>query len=379
MRSRGRAFIFRQIAIVCLATLAGFGPALAQSDQGGLAFRSCWSVCGPSADGGDTRACEACLREICASQPRLSGHPACERVGVSARPSAPPEVRADDAPLTAPAPQRAPRSSDPEPVAEAPPEITTAQIETAAPPRCDVAACDAAYRSFRASDCTYQPYDGPRRLCTRTSDDDAALDETAASDEEDADDAQAPPAESPPAAVTGQFVCNFDACEEAYRSFRASDCTYQPFEGPRRLCERGQPLVAASIEDADDAAAEPERDEILDEINEAFSAAELEEAEFPPIDPEAVARAEAELDAEETFDAVAAIAAPIGYGLFAAFVLIRLLLLKPAAATAAFAPPAPGTPPRPEDPVERDRRSWRVAGAAFGGQAQRWPEDYGRG
>jgi hypothetical protein len=34
---------------------------------------------------------------------------------------------------------------------------------------CDVATCSQAYRSFRASDCTYQPYDGPRRLCTRGS------------------------------------------------------------------------------------------------------------------------------------------------------------------------------------------------------------------
>ncbi|EAQ14690.1 1A family penicillin-binding protein [Maritimibacter alkaliphilus HTCC2654] len=33
---------------------------------------------------------------------------------------------------------------------------------------CNVASCDRAYRSFRASDCTYQPYGGgPRKLCTR--------------------------------------------------------------------------------------------------------------------------------------------------------------------------------------------------------------------
>jgi membrane peptidoglycan carboxypeptidase len=32
--------------------------------------------------------------------------------------------------------------------------------------------------------------------------------------------------------------CNVRACESAYRSFRASDCTYQPYSGPRRLCER---------------------------------------------------------------------------------------------------------------------------------------------
>ncbi|WP_432254302.1 PBP1A family penicillin-binding protein [Limimaricola sp. AA108-03] len=34
-------------------------------------------------------------------------------------------------------------------------------------PQCDVRACSRAYRSFRASDCTFQPYSGPRKLCTR--------------------------------------------------------------------------------------------------------------------------------------------------------------------------------------------------------------------
>ena len=37
----------------------------------------------------------------------------------------------------------------------------------AAPPGCNVAACEEAYRSFRATDCTYQPTRGPRRLCTK--------------------------------------------------------------------------------------------------------------------------------------------------------------------------------------------------------------------
>ncbi|MEL6317681.1 MAG: BA14K family protein [Pseudomonadota bacterium] len=32
------------------------------------------------------------------------------------------------------------------------------------------------------------------------------------------------------------FACNIDACANRYRSFRASDCTFQPFEGPRRRC-----------------------------------------------------------------------------------------------------------------------------------------------
>jgi hypothetical protein len=31
--------------------------------------------------------------------------------------------------------------------------------------RCDVQACASAYKSFRASDCTYQPFGGERRVC----------------------------------------------------------------------------------------------------------------------------------------------------------------------------------------------------------------------
>jgi hypothetical protein len=37
----------------------------------------------------------------------------------------------------------------------------------AAPPKCDIAACAAAYRTFTASDCTYMPSAGVRRLCTK--------------------------------------------------------------------------------------------------------------------------------------------------------------------------------------------------------------------
>jgi hypothetical protein len=32
--------------------------------------------------------------------------------------------------------------------------------------------------------------------------------------------------------------CDVQACSSAYQSFRAADCTYQPFEGPRRVCEK---------------------------------------------------------------------------------------------------------------------------------------------
>ena len=30
--------------------------------------------------------------------------------------------------------------------------------------------------------------------------------------------------------------CDIEACMRSYRSFRAADCTYQPYEGPRRAC-----------------------------------------------------------------------------------------------------------------------------------------------
>ncbi len=49
-----------------------------------------------------------------------------------------------------------------------------------------------------------------------------------------------------PAAATANS-CNIQACAAAYRSFRESDCTYQPFEGERRLCERTeQDTIAVS-------------------------------------------------------------------------------------------------------------------------------------
>jgi len=36
-----------------------------------------------------------------------------------------------------------------------------------APPNCNVSACAAAYFTFQAADCSYQPVNGPRRRCTK--------------------------------------------------------------------------------------------------------------------------------------------------------------------------------------------------------------------
>jgi cytoskeletal protein RodZ len=92
-------------------------------------------------------------------------------------------------------------------------------------PACNVQACEAAYHTFRASDCTYQPYDGPRRFCNKGAPK-HAMTRTAA-------------AETMNARASAQASsCNIRACEQAYQTFDPSDCTYQPYDGPRRLCER---------------------------------------------------------------------------------------------------------------------------------------------
>lgn len=116
---------------------------------------------------------------------------------------------------------QAPAASDiiaPEPVTEA----------TA--PRCDVQACSVAYRSFRASDCTWQPYEGPRRFCDKGTPPPAPA------------TAEAPPPSASETAV-GQVSnkCDIVACRQAYFTFNPADCTYQPADGPRRLCTKGTP------------------------------------------------------------------------------------------------------------------------------------------
>jgi len=88
-----------------------------------------------------------------------------------------------------------------------------------APDRCDYQACANAYESFRPSDCTYQPFSGPRRFCDR------------------AEDTMAMPASEVSAANPTGAQCNVEACARTYDTFNASDCSYQPYGGgSRRLC-----------------------------------------------------------------------------------------------------------------------------------------------
>ena len=58
--------------------------------------------------------------------------------------------------------------------------------------------------------------------------------------------ANAVPAEK--ASVTAKLQCDVAACAGAYTSFRESDCTFQPFEGPRRLCAAPPALQQRSAE-----------------------------------------------------------------------------------------------------------------------------------
>lgn len=47
------------------------------------------------------------------------------------------------------------------------PERVPQEAASTSSNRCDVQACAATYKSFRASDCTYQSFEGPRRACTK--------------------------------------------------------------------------------------------------------------------------------------------------------------------------------------------------------------------
>jgi penicillin-binding protein 1A len=105
-----------------------------------------------------------------------------------------------------------------------------------APATCDVDACSRMYRSFRESDCTYQPYRGPRRFCAAVSSGELAR---AAPPRSASEGFTSEPASGSATTNESSLVaCNYRACSRSYRSFRPSDCTYQPYNGPRRLCER---------------------------------------------------------------------------------------------------------------------------------------------
>ena len=54
--------------------------------------------------------------------------------------------------------------------------------------------------------------------------------------------------EAPMNSAAQQPQCDQAACAAAYQSFRSSDCTYQPYSGSRRLCEKANSPMAARPE-----------------------------------------------------------------------------------------------------------------------------------
>lgn len=119
-------------------------------------------------------------------------------------------------------------------------------------PACDVAACAASYRSFRESDCTYNPSFGPRRLCTKGDPERYARDHPELAAAAPAATPAAPADEpgsiiapepgtiaTPESPATSTPRCNVSACTASYpRSFKEADCSFQPSVGPRKTCEK---------------------------------------------------------------------------------------------------------------------------------------------
>ena len=100
-----------------------------------------------------------------------------------------------------------------------------------------MAACQRAYFTFNPADCTYKPSNGPRRLCDKGHPPQkTAVAEPAASTPRAA---AAPAAAADSAPVSNK--CDVEACKQAYFTFNAADCTYQPSDGARRLCTKGTP------------------------------------------------------------------------------------------------------------------------------------------
>jgi hypothetical protein len=86
-----------------------------------------------------------------------------------------------------------------------------------------------------------------------------------------------------------QNQCDVPACSAAYQSFRASDCSYQPFEGARRLCEKppesGQRLASEPREPRmQPALRKPNRDAELRDVER--SVRQMTDSEAAAVDPQ---------------------------------------------------------------------------------------------
>jgi hypothetical protein len=145
------------------------------------------------------------------------------RAQTAATPAAAPQPNADKAaPPATPAETTAAAPADEAPADETPAPAPDKTADAAPANHCDLRACAQAYHSFRAEDCTYQPYQGPREPCAKG----AALDAPASLN-----------AHAEANTASGAH-CDINACADAYTTFNPVDCTYQPSDGPRRICSK---------------------------------------------------------------------------------------------------------------------------------------------
>jgi membrane peptidoglycan carboxypeptidase len=142
---------------------------------------------------------------------------------------------------------------------------------------CNVPVCERSYRSFRASDCSYQASEGgPRRFCEMQSERTVGVSESPAPTPSTSNRDSGKPATSSEqprslwdqktndqdaarvAQAAASAKCDVAACQH-YSSFRAADCTYQPYGGgPRQLCGRhGERAASTSNRERDAPAAPP--------------------------------------------------------------------------------------------------------------------------
>jgi len=150
------------------------------------------------------------------------------------------------APVTKPA-REAKRAADTRalsPIYPAHPAAPKAEAQTAQPETADAAPpSDAAAPSDQRAWTTQPPH---QQAPTAPSQNQQAPATQPASDQP----AAATPASGPstaPAVAQSNAHCNVQACAAAYLSFRASDCSYQPYDGARQVCTRAGGAVSAAI------------------------------------------------------------------------------------------------------------------------------------
>lgn len=101
--------------------------------------------------------------------------------------------------------------------------------------------------------------------------------------------APAPPTPAPvqAAAVQAPNSCDVQGCASAYQSFRASDCTYQPMQGPRKICS-APPAASqrlAATPPRDQTPRKPSRDAELRDVERVVRHITAGETADPDMDP----------------------------------------------------------------------------------------------